>query len=199
MSCEVVVPYVKALLSTEIVEGVQADFASKVYLDKIFPLAFVGEQKKKDVTHKFPRVYLNDGGNKYIDVMPDKKLKGFMFFEIVGLENFNNAQDEVTMTFNTIFWFNLRKIDDKGYDYKEELLTDVLKTFKNGFLSNDIVNMNVEENFENIYDRYTLPQTDKQFFMYPYSGFKLTYTVTRCLDLDCLDDFTITNSPSDCP
>ena len=198
MSCEVVQPYGNPLLATKIVSELQDDFSAKDYLDKVYPIAFIGEQKLDNSIHRFPRVYLDDGANNYIDVMPDDKLKGYTFFEIIGTENYDLANDEVTLTLSQIFWFNLRKIDDKGYDYKDELIVDAVKTLKDGYMSNEISNVVVTENFESIFDRYTLPQETKQFFMYPYTGFKLTYEMTACIDVDCLPSFTITSSPSDC-
>ena len=196
MSCEVVQPAVDSNLTTKIVEDLQALFASKVYLDKVYPIAQVGIQTVENGTHTFPRVYLNDGGTDYIDVMPDDKLKGYTFFEVEGIQGYNRADEEFTVTLNQVFWFNQKKIDDRNYDYTHELVADVLKTYE---LNSDITEeIQVEQTLENIYNKYDLPQQDIQQFMYPFTGVKFTFTVTICEPLECIADFTLISTPSDC-
>jgi hypothetical protein len=196
MSCEVVQPAVNSNLATKIVEELQSLFASKVYLDKIYPIALVGTQQLEDRVHTFPRVYLNDGGKDYIDVMPDDKLKGYTFFEIEGIESYNRLEEEFTMTLNQIFWFNQNKIDDRNYDYTHELIADILKTYE--LNSNITEEIQIEENIENIYNKYDLPQERVQHLMYPFTGVKFTFTVTICESLECIPEFTLISSPSDC-
>jgi len=150
MSCEIVTSPVTPLFAVDIVNNISLDFATKVYLDKIYPIAFLGATKVGDSTHTFPRVYLNDGKADYIDVMPDDSLKGISFFEIESTDGYNRENEEFTITINQLFWFNQRKIDDRGYDYKQELLADVLKTLDAGFYSNEILDITIEENFDNI-------------------------------------------------
>ena len=77
MSCEIVTSPVTPLFAVNIVNNISLDFAGKVYLDKIYPIAYIGASTKGEATHTFPRVYLNDGKTDYIDVMPDDKLKGY--------------------------------------------------------------------------------------------------------------------------
>jgi len=198
MSCEIVTSPTTPLLSVEIIDELQTDFASKVYLDKVYPVAFIGEQELNDTIHKFPRVYLNDGTTEHIDVMPDDSLKGYTFFEINGIETYNRVDSEFTISISQIFWFNLRKIDDRGYDYKHELIADILKTYDSGSLSNELDSIEIEENFENIYNKYDLPQDKLQQFMYPFTGLKFSFEVIKCLDVDCFPEFTLIATPSDC-
>ena len=198
MSCDIVTSPVTPLFAVDVVNNISLDFATKVYLDKIYPIASVGASKKGESTHTFPRVYLDDGKTNYIDVMPDNKLKGISFFEIESVDNYNRENDEFTLNLNQIFWFNQRKIDDRGYDYKQELLADVLKTLDAGWYANEILDIAIEENFENIYSKYTLPEDTHHLFMYPYTGFKLSYEIVICQDLSCIPDFTIQVGGSDC-
>jgi len=196
MSCEVVLPVVNSNLTTKIIEDLQALFSSKVYLDKIYPEAKIGRQQLEDKVHTFPRVYLNDGGTEYIDVMPDDKLKGYTFFEVEGIESYSRIDEEWTVTINQIFWFNQNKIDNRNYDYTHELIGDILKTYD---LYSDITeNIEIEETLDNTYNKYDLPQEQSQQFMYPYTGVKFTYTVTACESLECINDFTLISTPSDC-
>lgn len=195
MSCEIVEGAVNPLLSVDIVNQLQQAFSTKIYFDKIYPIAFVGLQG----THKYPRVYLNDGTTNYIDVMPDDSLKGYTFFEIQGTEEYNLEDDFLNITVNQICWFNLNKIDARGYDYKHELLTDVLKTLKNSAFSNEITNIRIEENFETIYSKYTIPEDKLQYFMFPYTGFKLSWDMEVLYDVDCKSDFEkIIEGDNDC-
>ena len=196
MSCEVVQPSVNSNLVTKIVEDIQSLFASKVYLDKVYPIALVGRQQLEDRVHTFPRIYLNDGGKDYIDVMPDDKLKGYTFFEIEGNESYSRLDEEYTVTLNQIFWFNQNKIDNRNYDYTHELIGDILKTYDT--YSNITEDITIEENLENIYNKYDLPQERIQQFMYPFTGVKFTFTVTNCESLECIPEFTLISTPSDC-
>lgn len=198
MSCDVVLSPTNPYFSVDIINNLTEDFMFKPYLDVIYPTAFLGQQQKGDTLHTYPRVYLNDGKTDYIDVMPDDKLKGYTFFEIEGIDNYNREQEEYTVTINQIFWFNQRKIDDRNYDYRHELLADVLKTINMGSYRNEILNVDIEENFENIYSRYTLPEETNHFFMYPYTGFKISYEIVTCIDLDCIPDFTIQVGGNNC-
>lgn len=195
MSCEVVQPAVNSSLTTKIIEDLQALFSSKVYLDKIYPEAKVGRQQLEDRVHTFPRVYLNDGSKDYIDVMPDDKLKGYTFFEI-EIDSYNRQEEEYTVTINQVFWFNQNKIDNRNYDYTHELIADILKTYE---LSSTITEeIEVNTTLEDIYSRYDLPQERVQHLMYPYTGVKFTFTVTICESLECIPDFTLISTPSDC-
>ena len=198
MSCEIVTSPVTPLFAVDIVNNISLDFAGKVYLDKIYPIAYIGAIIKGETTHTFPRVYLNDGKTDYIDVMPNDSLKGMSFFEIESTDGYNREEDEFTITINQVFWFNQRKIDARDYDYKQELLADVLKTLDAGFYSNEILDITIEENFDNIYSKYTLPEDTNHFFMYPFTGFKLSYEVVICQDLSCIPDFTIQVGGNDC-
>ena len=199
MSCEIVEGATNPLLSVDIVDQLQQTFSGKVYFDKIYPIAFVGTQKVGTSLHKYPRVYLNDGNNNYIDVMPDSKLKGYTFFEIIGTESYNFEDDFLNITVSQICWFNMNKIDPRGYDYKHELLNDVLKTLKNSTFSNEITNVTIEENFENIYSKYTIPEDKIQYFMHPYTGFKLSWNMEVLADVDCTVDFEkIIEGSNDC-
>lgn len=195
MSCEVVQPAVNSNLTTKIIEDLQALFASKVYLDVIYPEAKVGRQQLEDTVHTFPRVYLNDGGTDYIDVMPDDKLKGYTFFE-TEIDSYNRAEEEFTVNISQVFWFNQKKIDDRTYDYTHELIADILKTYE---LNSDITeDIEINTTLEDIYNRYDLPQERVQHLMYPFTGVKFTFTVTVCESLDCIPEFTLISSPSDC-
>lgn len=208
MSCEIVQPFTDPVLSNKTVSLLQADFAGKDYLEKVYPIAYVGEinaafkeQQRRlgfNQRHLYPRVYLNDGESDYIDVMPDNKLKGYTFWEIEDTSDYDRGEKEYTVKLNQIFWVNLRLIDDKGYDYTDLIKADALKTLDQGQFSNDITMIDIAENYENIYNRYNLPQEKLQQFMYPFSGFKLTYSIRENLDTSCLPDFTITSAPSEC-
>ena len=160
------------------------------WLEESYPLAFVGEVIKGDVTHKFPRIYRNDGSNKYIDVMPDKKLKAFSFFELNGDYSIDRVIDEVTSSVSIIFWANLKCIDKRDYDYKTELIQDALRSLTKSSVSCDITTIEVTENFEDIFSKYSYEQKNMQFFMYPFTSWKFTFSVTQDLNMSCCLPFT---------
>lgn len=188
-------------LALDVVKKIQDDFAANcsLWLDNIYPVAYIGEQIKGEATHTFPRVYINDGTSEYIDVMPNESVKGISFFEIEGTYELDRENEEFEISLNMIFWVNMRLIDDKGYDYRHELIADAIRCLDTGTLTNDISAITVEENFENIYTRYNLPQTTLQQFMYPFTAFKLNFTVNTCdINLSCIPVFSLTSSPSNC-
>lgn len=209
------------LLSEDIVRMIQADFQTScsAWLDVIYPIAYLGEMEikervaEKDKTtspvfltriKKFPRIYLNDGKSDYIDVLPNDNNKGTVFFEVLGTDNVNRVDDEIDVTLSMIFWVNMKKVDPlRKYDYRQELIADALKCLDEGALNAYIKDIDVHENFEDIYTRYDFQgtsnksrrgETEMQQFMYPYTSFKLTFKLDGyCLDISCLPKFTITD------
>ena len=163
------------------------------WLEKAYPLAFVGEVTKGDDIHFFPRIYLNNGTTNYIDVQPDKKLKAFSFFELNGVYSINRVEETVTSSVSIIFWANLKCIDKRDYDYKSELIQDSIRCVTSSPVSCDVDTIEVTENFEDIFNKYSYDQTKTQFFMYPYTSWKLTFTVTEDSNLSCCTPFTTNN------
>ncbi len=101
----------------------------------------------------------------------------------------------------------MRLISDRGYDYKTELIADAVRCIHDGTYKNRITNIVVQENFEDVFDRYEFQgtsnrsrneQTELQQFMYPYTAFKITFDLKVDFNIDCLPTFTIQASPSDC-
>jgi len=72
-----------------------------------------------------------------------------------------------------IFWGQLPKIDNtKTYDFTDELIKDIRKILVN----NNCTNITAET--ENTFNRYTLFSSQKQMFMYPYTSFKIDFTIS---------------------
>ena len=206
------------LVSEKIVSDIQLDISNNcaLWLDVVYPIAFIGEELYNIPTkgnlestrlRKFPRIYKNDGKTDYIDVTPNDNLKGYCFFEIRDDYNFDRIEDEVTITLSIVFWANMRKIDDRGYDYKTALIGDAVKCLHGGTYKNRIENIVITENFEDVYDRYEFQgtsnrsrneQTELQQFMYPYTSFKITFNLTIDYNIDCLPSFEVQVGPSDC-
>lgn len=207
------------LLSEDIVRMIQADFQTNcsAWLSAIYPIAYVGETIVKDRlvakdkttspvfrdrVRKYPRVYLNDGKTDYIDVLPSDKQKGSVFFEVNGTDNISRVDDEIDVTLSMIFWVDMKKVDpSRKYDYRQELIADALKCLDEGSINAYITEINVYENFEEIYTKYDFQgtsnksrraETEMQQFMYPYTSFKLEFRLDGyCLDLACLPKFEI--------
>lgn len=207
-------PFLAEKVITDIQTKIATDCA--LWLDVVYPVAFVGEELfnievKGNLNptrlRKYPRIYINDGDTDYIDATANDNLKGYCFFEIRDEYDFDRTENEADITVSIIFWANLRKIDDRGYDYKTELISDAIKCVHTSPYANDISTIRVQENFEDVFDRYEFQgtsnrsrneQTELQQFMYPYTAFKLTFSLRTNLDPSCLPSFTIQSSPSDC-
>jgi hypothetical protein len=205
-------------LSEDVVKTIQGDFAANcgLWLDVVYPVAFIGEELFDIPTkgnldgtrlRKFPRVYVNDGTSEYVDVTPNETLKGYTFFEIRDEYDIDRVEEEVDITLSMVFWANMRKIDDRGYDYKTELIADALKCLHEGSYKDRITNVKVQEKFDDVFDRYEFQgtsnrsrneQTELQQFMYPFTAFKLTFNMKVCTNLNCIPKFTLQATPSDC-
>jgi len=190
MSCEIIQPFSNPVLLQEIINNLQNDFNGKSYLDIIYPIASTEEKNKL----KLPFIYLNDGGKDYINPSPDENKKGFCFFELNGSYIINREEDTLEVKLNQIFWFNLNKIDYKGYDYTQELISDIIKTYNDGYYKNDLLNIEIKEN--NVFDNYDIEH--EKVNIYPYSSVKIMIDLLISINTECLSNFTITGTSNDC-
>lgn len=193
------------VLVDEVIQDFQTALASDLsaWLLFVYPKTKIGVGKNEDGSvSTYPQVYNNDGSGKYIDVRPNSKTRSFLFFEVndPNTINIDRNADENSYDLSLVCWFNLLEIDSsRSEDFTMELVADTINSINaiakyKGLISVDV---DVEINPENIFDKYTLPQEDTQYLLYPYGGFKLNITVITFDDVDCIDPF-VPGTPQDC-
>lgn len=133
---------------------------------------------KEGVDEKVPMVY--KGGAEYLPVQFNDNLQAQSFFE-VGTQQIIGEWEEYTLNYFTVpislvVWANLKKIDStKGniYYFAEQLKKDVRDALRNVILLESRIKIeSIEENINKIFENYTFQQIEKQYFSYPYVGFR---------------------------
>ena len=123
--------------------------------------------------------------NEYISLLPSDMLGNYLFFELEDPHQiiaYSQERHVSRFRANLIVWFNLADIygdiTDKiqSDDIKEEILKALAYRFHPGVT---IEVVEIYENAENIYKRYSLKQVDTQFLMLPYYGFKFVLNITE--------------------
>lgn len=118
-----------------------------------------------------PIVYRNDGTKDSLAIIPDNKLKSFIFFEKNGatIGEVSNNYD-----LSLIFWYNLKLLDANTFDNSEFYIKQVYNVIKNGFNSNEI-DLNYDYRFEN----YSFIKTEKkEMLMYPFGCCKFKFNIS---------------------
>lgn len=119
------------------------------------------------------------GVNDYIEVSPDKKIGNFGFFELLDPQELEPTPwaAKITTPVALIIWFDLRTIypdfDNRNTDALKAEVLRVLNGRDGWHLTSGRVQFNrFYERAENIYRGYTLDETDNQYLMHPYGGFR---------------------------
>lgn len=135
-----------------------------------------------------PCWYYHD--NNYVELTPTDQLGNFSFFwvddpqETEGDPHRNIA---IMGEASFIIWFDFRKVFNGYNRNREQVKADILKAFNDMTLRHGHFTVRrVYELAENIYDGFSLEETDNQFLMSPYGGFRLTGDVlihANCTDI----------------
>jgi hypothetical protein len=114
-------------------------------------------------------------------------LQAMSFFE-VGTQTLNgeferNITNYYDVELGAIFWVNLEKINStKGanYYFTEELKRDVRNKLTNSIPKGVVLTIDsIDEDIDEILAKYSFNQLDqKDFFSYPFAGFKFNLTAT---------------------
>lgn len=161
------------VLIDAVIDQIQVSFADKLkWLDNIYPRAVKVAQKRENVTHIKPCVYKS--GNDYEDVSPNDKLGNFCFFlrsepDNVKWEQYQDS--EMLIPFSIIFWVDARKVThDRN---TERIKADILHALRDTTLAKGRVTvLKIYEEAENVYRGFTLDETNNQFMIHPYCGFR---------------------------
>lgn len=174
--------YNEPRLEYKLAQDIQLWLDAKLgWLDRSYHIAKIGINAES--TYGYPQIHANDGTKEHYDIRADSEIGAYSFIEIERPVSIEVYSDEITYFFSIVFWCNLDKIDAaKEYDFTSELIKDVvnsLEVFEPG-------NLEVETRPEKIFDKYSgIEQELKQFLMRRFSGFKVSFELTKSLTDEC--------------
>jgi len=191
MNCNPVPPPLSnPVLHAKAVQDLQTLFQTELaWIENVYPITRVGVTKVGTSNFNYPQVY-SGTGSKYFDVRPNSALSSYGFFEVNSSFSVDKDQDIETYNLSFIVWYNLPRMDgSKGYDYSSELIGHVLKVIRESSLNSAVGEITIDTNPEDIFDKYSMEQSETQFLMYPYGAFKLTFDYTLYEQADCYEEF----------
>lgn len=144
----------------------------------------------KGRTYTTPNVYCGGwnghGENDYIEVSPDDKIGNFAFFvtddpqtiEVGGVA----WARTLSSPFALIVWFDLRHVFSQPSNRNTELLKAQVLRLLAGRMGWHLTEGRIEvtriyDQSQNIYKGFTLTETENQFLMHPYGGFRIEGTL----------------------
>lgn len=158
---------------------------------------------------KFVEPAIYNGNAEYLSMLPNDRFGNFCWFDIYDPQQIQVklvGQPQMVFTGAIVFWYDLRTISqDQTFLYTEDVKNQIVTTLSSaGILKTDgsLRIFTIYENFENIYKGYTLAKVyneylysgediqayDKQYFMYPYAGLRVEFSLTASATVnpDCL-------------
>lgn len=165
-------------LLDSIISNIQKGLAENIgWLDYVFGRA--ERLVKFDTNNRkiyTPNVYV--GGNEYMEISPSSDIGNFCFFWVDDPQNVSweaKINVGIKTNFSLIFWFNFNRIyNSANQRNKEELKKQILDVLNGGFwLKKGRITVNrIYELSENIFRGFSLDETENQFLMQPYGGFR---------------------------
>ena len=155
------------------------------WLTHSFGRSYIKVEMRSGEETRVPMVY--KGNAEYLPVQFNDNLQAQSFFE-TGTQVLEGEYDQFTLNYytvpcNLIVWANLKKIDSvKGdsYYFAEELKRDVREVLRNLIFTelNRIEITSMDEDVDTIFANYSFEQVEKQYFSYPYVGFRISFDLT---------------------
>ena len=186
------------VLLDKVLQDLQQSLMRKLeWLDYAFGRAYKLVEHRPD-GNKFIYPAAYNGNSEYISLLPNDNYGNFSWFDIYDPQTvISKIQGLPQIEFSgaLIIWYDQRDIDaDDEFVCTEEAKLEVLTVLSTpGNLKNGKLKVNsVYENFESIYRGYSIEKVynnynysgediqsiDKQYFMYPYAGLRVEFTLT---------------------
>lgn len=145
----------------------------------------------------YPAAYIGDA--EYVSLVPNDNFGNFSWFDIYDpqkITSVTQALPQFTFSGALVFWVKLDSIfADADFIYSEEIKDEIVRALTTpGLISTAgrLTISNIYERFENIYKGYSIEKIyneyvyqgsdmqsmDKQFFMYPYTAFRVEFELT---------------------
>ena len=176
----------------------------KSLLDNLSWLNYAFGRGYKLVEHRsngnkfvYPAFY--NGNREYVSLLPNDNLGNFSWFDIYDPQQITavvQSLPQYTFSGALIFWYDISTIyGDASVMHTEEIKDEILRLLTSpGLIRNTgrfVVNA-IYERFENIYKGYSIEriyndrnysgeeiqELDKQFFMFPFAGIRIEFTIT---------------------
>ena len=170
------------VLLDKVLQDIQKTLMSKLkWLDYAFGKSYkMVEHRSNGEKFIYPAAY--NGNGEYVSLLPNDNYGNFSWFDIYDPQDIvNNIQSRPQFTFRgaLVFWYDLSSIyEDKSVIYSEEIKEEIIRLLTTpGFLKTNskLTIDRIYERPENVYKGYAL---DKQFFLYPYAGLQIEFTLT---------------------
>lgn len=145
----------------------------------------------------YPAMY--NGNGEYVSLLPNDNFGNFSWFDIYDPQKITKVVQSLpqyTFSGAIIFWYDLSSIYEDGtVMHTEEVKDEIMRVLTTPGLittTGKLVINDIYERFENIYKGYSIEKIynnytykgegiqdiDKQFFMYPYAGIRIEFTLT---------------------
>lgn len=187
------------VLLDRIIQDIQNVLTEKLsWLDIAFGKAYrLVEHRTDGDKFVYPAAYSGQG--EYVSLLPNDNYGNFSWFDIYDPQIIlANIQSRPQFTFKgaLIFWYDLSKIyEDDSVLYTEEIKDEIISILTTpGFIKTggQFTIDNIYERPENLYKGYAIEKIynnftyqgqdiqsiDKQFFIYPYAGLRIEFTLT---------------------
>lgn len=175
----------RPVLIDKVLQDLQKAFMEKLpWLNYAFGRAYrITEPQATGPSVSYPAVY--NGNAEYVSMLPNDNLGNFSWFDIYDpqeVTRVTQALPQYTVKGSVIFWYNLTSIyaDDlvlRTEEIKESILS--LLTTPGIIKNTGHIEVNrVYERLENIYKAEEASTIERQFFMYPYAGLRIEFSIT---------------------
>lgn len=172
--------------------------AQLAWLDLAFGRSYKLVEHRQD-GNKFIYPAAYNGHGEYVSLLPSDTYGNFSWFDIYDpqkITQVTQALPQYTFDGAIVFWYDLSKIyDDDSVLHTEEIKDQVIRLLTTPGIITTIGRFSINavyERFENIYKGYSIEKVynnyvysgediqdiDKQFFMYPYAGLRIEFTLT---------------------
>ena len=149
--------------------------------------------------YKFTYPAMYNGNGEYVSLLPNDNFGNFSWFDIYDPQKITEVVQSLpqyTFSGAIIFWYDLSSIyEDETVMHTEEVKDEIMRALTTPGLittTGKLVINDIYERFENIYKGYSIEKIynnytykgegiqdiDKQFFMYPYAGIRIEFTLT---------------------
>lgn len=187
------------VLLDKILQDMQKSLMNRLkWLNRAFGRAYKLVEHRPD-GNKFIYPAMYNGNGEYVSLLPNDNFGNFSWFDIYDPQKITEVVQSLpqyTFSGAIIFWYDLSSIyEDETVMHTEEVKDEIMRVLTTPGLittTGKLVINDIYERFENIYKGYSIEKIynnytykgegiqdiDKQFFMYPYAGIRIEFTLT---------------------
>lgn len=187
------------VLLDKILQDMQKSLMNRLkWLNYAFGRAYKLVEHRPD-GNKFIYPAMYNGNGEYMSLLPNDNFGNFSWFDIYDPQKITEVVQSLpqyTFSGAIIFWYDLSSIyEDETVMHTEEVKDEIMRVLTTPGLITTIGKLvinDIYERFENIYKGYSIEKIynnytykeegiqdiDKQFFMHPYAGIRIEFTLT---------------------